>query len=340
MALVARDGLSLIRLSRESGGRFMEVNLPSEIDQSVALRWFLGDQPPAERIAFHASVRKLWHTTWEIGPRQASWAQPVAATSPRLFVLDARVTSEAELRDAARRYHVRAVGWLWMMDRAAPPAPLDGFSFAEHEPGLFESFWRGATEPIRRVVPDPWITWEWRTLLGQPATAPATAPITLDQIRIAHNLMVSRKDDATAAVYRRALVSRLNLPVTAKWSAAVELLGVDHHRGAARSFTPYVLAGSALKCGKVAIKSHVTKRRFLSTLPIDPDVHDLAPLPPIRCELWQPGHIYSAPTVYRHRAGHELFTSAGPARPRPRRNSPWRRSGFERRRAARRIGSS
>ena len=56
------------------------------------------------------------------------------------------------------------------MDRAAPPAPLDGFSFAEHDPGLFESFWHGATEPIRRVVPDPWVTWEWRTLLGQPAT--------------------------------------------------------------------------------------------------------------------------------------------------------------------------
>ena len=306
--MVARDGVSLLRLSRESGGRFMEVNLPSEIDQSVALRWFLASYPPAERIAFHASVRKLWHTSWEIGPRQASWVQPVAATSPRLFVLDARVTSEAELRDAARRYHVRAVGWLWMMDRAAPPAPLDGFSFAEHEPGLFESFWYGATEPIRRVVPDPWITWEMRTLLGQPATAPATAPITLDQIRIAHNLMVSRKDEATAAAYRRALVSRLNLPVTAKWSAAVELLGVDHRRGAARSFTPYVLVGSDLKCGKVAIKSHVTKRRLLSTLPIDPDVHDLAPLPPIRCELWQPGHIYSAPTIYRHRAGHELFT--------------------------------
>jgi 4-amino-4-deoxy-L-arabinose transferase-like glycosyltransferase len=322
VALVARDGFSLIRLSRESGGRFMEVNLPSDVDQSVALRWFLAGEPPAERIAFHASVRKLWHTGWEIGPRQASWSQPVAASSPRLFVLDARVTSETELRDAARRYHVRAVGWLWMMDRAAPPAPLDGFSFAEHEPGLFESFWYGATEPIRRVVPDPWVTWEWRALLGQPAVTPpsTTAPVTLEQMRIAHNAAVASKDAAGADRLRRALVSRLNLPVTAKWSPALELLGVDHHRGAARSFTPYVLVGSGFKCAKIAIKAHVTKRRLLSTLPVDPDDHDIAPLPPIRCELWQPGQIYSVPTVYRHRAGREQFTLGWAGAP-P--GSPW-----------------
>src|SRR6185503_10365227 len=71
--LVARDGAWLVRLSRESGGRFMEVNLPSEIDQTIALRWFLADQAPAERIAFHSSVARHWNTAWEIGTRQASW---------------------------------------------------------------------------------------------------------------------------------------------------------------------------------------------------------------------------------------------------------------------------
>ena len=94
-------GFRWCRLSRESGGRFMEVELPSEIDQSVALRWFLARQPPAERIAFHGSVRKLWHTTWEIGPRAGGVGPAGRRDSPRLFVLDARVTSEAELRDAA-----------------------------------------------------------------------------------------------------------------------------------------------------------------------------------------------------------------------------------------------
>ena len=318
--LVARDGASLVRLSRETGGRFMEVALPSEIDQAVALRWFLADKPPAERIAFHSNVPKHWNTSWEIGTRQAAWQQPIAATSPRLYALDARLTPESELRDAARRYHVLAVGWVWVIDRTAPPAPLDGFSFDEHDPGLFESLWHGATEPIRRVIPDPWVTWEWRTLLGQPADAPAGTPRTLDQLRIAHNIAVDDEDEAGAARLRRELVSRLNLPVTAKWSPALELLGVDHHRGAARSFTPYVLAGQGAKCGKLAIKAHVTKRRFLSTLPVDPDDPDIAPLPPIRCELWQPGYIYAAPTVYRHRAGQEQFSLRWAGAPK---GSPW-----------------
>jgi len=308
LVLVARDGASLLRLSRESGGRFMEVNLPSEIDQSLALRWFLAGYPSTERIAFHGSIAKHWNTSWEIGPRQAAWSQPVAASSPRLYALDARLTPEAELREAVKRYHVRAVGWLWVMDRSAPPAPLDGFSFDERDPGLWASFRYGGTEPVRQVVPDPWVTWEWRTLLGQPAVAPTTAPVTLDQIRIAHNLAASRDDAAGTAVYRRALVSRLNLPVTAKWTPALELLGVDHHRRGARSFTPYLLAGDGAKCAKISIKAHVIGRRFLSTLPVDPIDHDIAPLPPIRCELWQPGHIYSAPTVYRHRAGREEFS--------------------------------
>jgi hypothetical protein len=320
LSLVARDGLSLVRLSRESGGRFMEVNLPSEVDQAVALRWFLTNEAPAERIAFHGSVPKHWNLSWEIGPRQAAFQQPIAVPTPRLYVLDARLTPEAELRDAARRYHVRAVGWLWMIDRAAPPAPLDGYSFAEHDPGWFESLWHGATEPGRRVVADPWVTWEWRTLLDQPAVAPTTPPATLDQIRIAHNIAVTNKDQASAARLRRELVSRLDLRVTANWNPALELLGVDHRRGAARSFTPYVQVGTEPKCAKLAIRAQVTKRRFLSTLPVDPEIHDIAPLPPIRCELWRPGHIYSAPTVYRQRAGREQFSLGWAGSPK---GSPW-----------------
>ncbi|HEY7373329.1 MAG TPA: glycosyltransferase family 39 protein [Polyangia bacterium] len=314
--LVARDGASLIRLSRESGGRFMEVDAPSEVDNAVALHWFLAGYPATERIAFHSSIPKRWNTSWELGPRQVAWQQPLSPANPRLYMLDARVTSEAELREAARRYHVRALGWLWLIDRGAPPGPLDGFSWDEHDPNLFESFWYGATEPVRRVVADPWVTWEWRTLLAQPAVAPTGAPGTPEQLRIAHNIAVAGKDAAAAARWRRELVARLELPVTGRLSPSLELLGVAHHRGAARSFTPYLLAGPGSKCGKISIRAHVTGGRLLSTLPVDPDDHDIAPPPPIRCELWQDGNIYAVPTVYRHRAGHETFTLSGPGAPR------------------------
>src|SRR5262252_1392419 len=47
---VLRDGLSLVRLSRETGGRFAEANLDSEIDKGVALRWFLSRFPPTATV--------------------------------------------------------------------------------------------------------------------------------------------------------------------------------------------------------------------------------------------------------------------------------------------------
>jgi 4-amino-4-deoxy-L-arabinose transferase-like glycosyltransferase len=311
--LVLRDGASLIRLARESGGRFMEVGGQSEIDEDTALRWFLARFPESERVGYHVSVAKHWNVQWAARPRQDVWQQPVAPPQPRIFMMDARNGSAADLREAARRYHVHAVGWFWLMDRGAPPAPIDGYSFDEHDPGPLESLSQGATEPIRRVVPDPFVTWEWRTLMGQPATQPPANPATRDQLRIAHNAAVVRGDAAAAARYRADLVSRLDIPVTAKWNTGLELLGVAHHRGAARSLTPFFLEGKTGACQKVLIRAHVTGRRFLSTLPVDPDTPDTAPLPPVLCDLWQAGQIYSVPTVYRHRAGHESFVlSLGP----------------------------
>lgn len=307
--LVLRDGASLIRLSRETGGRFMEIDKQSDIDQNTALTWFLGRFPATERVAYHASIPKRWDTDWAARPRQGFWQQPIAALSPRIYMMDTRESSAPELSEAARRFHVFAVGHYWLMDRAAPPAPIDGYSFDEHEPGLLESFSRGATEPVRKVVSDPWVTWEWRMLLGQPATPPppSARPATLEQLRIAYNAAAAGGDAAAAARLRAELVRRLNLPVSLKWNNGLTLLGVDHHRGAARSLTPYFLQGTGGACQKVIIRAAVTKRRFLSTLPVDPDVLDIAPLPPVPCEMWRAGLIYSVPTVYRHRAGHEAF---------------------------------
>lgn len=312
VVLVLRDGASLIRLARESGGRFMEAQLESEVDKNVALRWFLRRFPsPAEKVAFHASANALWETHWAIRPHALLQRQPVnggKAPPARPYMLDARTTSVAELREAARLYHVQVVGSYWLFDRGAPPAPLDGYSFDEHDPGLLESFWHGATEPIRQVVPDPWVTWEWRSLLGQqPVEPPRGQPHTLEQLRIAHNVALAQGDTAAAARLRQDLQRRLDIPLTARWQGDTALLGTAHHRQGARSLTPYLLAGTLRPGAKLAIHARVTGRRFLSTLPVDPADLDIAYRPPIPMELWVPGRIYSVPVVYRHRAGHEEF---------------------------------
>ena len=46
---VLKDGLSLVRLARETGGRFAEVHLDTDLDKEAVLRWFLARMPPSRR---------------------------------------------------------------------------------------------------------------------------------------------------------------------------------------------------------------------------------------------------------------------------------------------------
>jgi hypothetical protein len=317
VAFVARDGLSLVRLSRETGGRFAEANLESDIDKAVALRWFLARMPAPAGVAFHPAMHGSWALQWEARPRPGWTNQPVAGPVPpnaRVYMLDSRTAGVADLRAAASRFHVHAVKWMWFIDRQARPAPLDGYTFAEHEPSWRESWMEGGTEPVRMVVADPWVTWEWRTLLDQPALPPTTKPITDEQIRIAHNVALARGDAAAAAGFRAALAARFNMRLHATFDNKTELIGGVHARGAARTITLYFVAGTFPSMVKFAVRSRVVKAPFLSTLPVDPAELDVAQHPTWPTNLWKPGHIYSIPFAYRKRPGTErLLGSFFPA---------------------------
>ena len=78
VAFVLRDGLSLVRLSRETGGRFAEANLESEIDKGVALRWFLARMPADATIGFHSSFPSYWELQWDARPRPITANQSLA----------------------------------------------------------------------------------------------------------------------------------------------------------------------------------------------------------------------------------------------------------------------
>ena len=109
-----------------------------------------------------------------------------------------------EERRIAAAGHVRIYGDTWVVDKREPPAPLDAYSLNEREPNVFEWLFLDGTEPHRSVgaSPDPWLTWEWRTHLGQSASLPTGEPATLDQMRIAHTVAVASGDQAAAARWR------------------------------------------------------------------------------------------------------------------------------------------
>ena len=146
----------MLRLARETGGRFAEGNQELRVDVAQALIWFRKRVPPGSAVAYHPSVPTSWALQWETRPAIAYEHQPVGAIPPgtRTYILDAHATPVADLRAAAARYHVHAVESFWLIDPTEPAAPLTGYSFAEHEPSLLEGLSRRAgSSPFARSSP-------------------------------------------------------------------------------------------------------------------------------------------------------------------------------------------
>ena len=208
---------------------------------------------------------------WETRPHLATANQNVSNAGgerTRIFILDTRNSSLSDIKYTATHYHVHAIGSLWLMDRAEPSAPLDGYSMDEREPSWWQWLWLGPVEPVRRIRWSPWVTWEWRTLLGQPtAPPPQTDPPTLDELRIAHNAALERNDAKAAAALRARIQSALDLRRGATFDGDTTLLGGVHHRGARRGLTLYFVAGKFDVDGHFKVHAKVLRPPRLSTLP-------------------------------------------------------------------------
>ena len=311
LLFILKDGLSLLRLARETGGRFAEVNLDTDLDKEAVLRWFLARYPTSVGVGYHAGIHDGWALQWELRPRLSSGNQPIrggVTPATRVYIMDTRAASPAELREAAGHYHVHAVGHLWIFDRAEPPAPLDGYALDEREPTLGERLWLGPTEPIRSVRPSAWVTWEWRTLLGEPTLRPYVAPTTTDEIRIARNEALQRGDVATAARLREKLTERFNVPLSAEFEGGTALIGGIRHTGARRSITLFFVAGTMPGDARFSVHAKVLAPPRWSGLPAAPENLEIAGAPTWPTSFWRPGGIYSLEIVYRQRPGTEILT--------------------------------
>ncbi|HZL18434.1 MAG TPA: glycosyltransferase family 39 protein [Polyangia bacterium] len=321
LASVLKDGLSLVRLSRETGGRFAEANLDSGLDVQAALGWFLARIPSAVTagIAFHPGVPYSWSMQWENRTRSAAGNQAVAgavAPGTRIYIMDTRAASIADLRQVASRFHVHAVEYVWLCDRQQPPAPLDGYVFDERAPSLWQRWSQGFTEPSRAIRPSAFVTWEWRTLLGQPAVAPAATPLTIEELRIAHNVAVDRGDAAGTAGWRAALAGRLNLPLGARYDGGTALIGGAWTPNGARSVRLFFVAGALPGDDRFAVHAKVIAPPHCSTLPVDPLSLETAGAPAVPTSLWRPGQIYDVRVVIRKRPGSEVWSGAWTPGPR------------------------
>jgi hypothetical protein len=149
-------------------------------------------------------------------------------------------------------------------------------------------------------------------LLGQPVEAPTAAPVTAEQLRVAHNVAVAGKDGPGIARWRAELARRLDVRRAATFDDGTELIGAVHGRGAERGMTLYFLTGpkGIAPNLKFSVSAKVTRAPRLSTLPLDPEVIEVGLPPIVPSALWQPGQIYSVKFTYRHRPGTEQLSGS------------------------------
>lgn len=231
-----------------------------------------------------------------------------------------------EQRKIAESSHVQIYGDAWVVDQRQQPAPLDAYAVVEREPNPFEWLYYGGTEPMRSIsaAPDPWLTWEWRTHLGQPATPPTGEPRTLDEIRIAHNVAVAAGDPAAAARWQQAIEQQLDRSVATGFTSGLQLLGERHIDGVQPRIETWFAWSGEPPLGEVmfGVRSTIEARATFSLVPPDPVDRDMAPPPRVPTKLWRPGFIYSTQFVLNHRIGRERYWAAWRARdggPAPRR---------------------
>jgi Dolichyl-phosphate-mannose-protein mannosyltransferase len=310
---VARDGIPALRYARGTGGRFNEKGLLIHSDgaKTAFLRFVDPSIPRSATVAMPDGMKATWSQLWTLGGRILADHKNMPGKSRNtVWLADTRFLPSDAQGTIAKDFHVTAVGPFWKVVEGEPAAPLDAYSFVEREPSWWEWYFISGTEPHRDVTPDPWLTWELRTQLGQPAEPPTAPPVTLEQRRIAHNVAVAAGDTARAAALLADLERELS-PVHAAFDDGTEIVGTTFHEGARSLLTILIKAGGPTAADvQLAVKSRVTARAAWSTTMADPTEREVALPLGLAPQRWKKGFLYSDPIAIRKRPGTEVFRAS------------------------------
>jgi len=316
---MAHDGVQSLWVWRRTGGRYDDRGtlIRSHVDLLVPLREVVrAKSPPGSTVDTSGSAMWGWEHQWSFAGNETPVPAPaarVAATTTHPFWLGRSSGMSAdELRRIAAQTHVRAYGDTWVVDQREGPAFLDAYSLNEREPNWFEWLVYGGTEPMRSIgkAPDPFMTWEWREHLGQPADPPSGEPRTPDEMRIAHNAAVARGDEADRTRWRALIERLLDHSVRTSFAPGVDLLGVRVIGGVQPRVESWFLPTAPLGEASFDVRSEIVARGAFSSIPPDPVDRSMAWPPTLPTKLWRPGWIYKTDAVLNHRIGRERYAGS------------------------------
>jgi 4-amino-4-deoxy-L-arabinose transferase-like glycosyltransferase len=333
---LAHDGVRSLWVWRRTGGRYNDNGslISSSIDVLYVLRTVVMPYTKREtRLDVHPSMGWGWEQLWTYQGESNVVGTPVingpTSMARPFWVARAVGLGGDEQRRIVAGAHVRAyagaTGATWVVDQRERPAPIDVYSLNEREPNLWQWLFLGGTEPARSIgtAPDPWLTWEWRTHLDQPAATPTGEPHTLDELRIAHNLAVARGDDGAAATLRERIERQLDHTAATSFTSGVRLLGTRLTGGVQPRVESWFECTGPMGDLTFAVRSKVEERDPSSLIPPDPTEREMAYPPALPTKLWHPRFLYVTSAVLNHRIGHERYAGAWQTRdgsPPPRRS--------------------
>ena len=309
------DGLRALHYAHRSGGRFNESGrlIKPDKDKVAALEWLTRRWAPNAGVLLHPGMRQSLWVDWSLQRPVTTITHLPSGTGTardRYYVADLRFMSGAEQDTLAASFASTAVGPFLAIDRALPAGELHAFDISRVEPSVLEAYWVSSSHALRDVSPDPFLTWELKDRFQLAPNPPPTAPPkSFEQLRIAHNIAVSRGDGRGADQWLAALLEGCDRSRTLGFGSGNTLLATRLERGRSLVFSVYVLAaGADPREPELAMRSEITAAAAASL--VDPDaVRAEVGMPfTIPASRWKSGYVYSSVTEIIRRIGEERWT--------------------------------
>jgi len=310
------DGVRALRYAHRSGGRFNEHGrlIKADKDKSAALEWLSARWAPRAAVTLHPGMRQSLWVDWALQrPVTTVTMLPSGPGTPadRYYVADLRFMSGAEQDTLASNFSSTVLGPFLAIDRAAPGGELRAFEVERIQPSALESYFVSSSHALRRIVPDPFSTWEFKDRFDlTPNPVPAAPPKTFEQRRIAHNIAISRGDAASAAEHLEALLAGADRSHALDFGSGNSLLGTRLERGSSLVFSVYVrAAGADPSDPELSMHSTVTESPRTSLIDRDAALAEVGMPFTIPASRWKSGYVYSSVTEVIRRIGKERWTA-------------------------------
>jgi Dolichyl-phosphate-mannose-protein mannosyltransferase len=320
--VVLPDGLRALEYAHRSGGRFNENGHPTKPDKDkvAVLEWLTTRMAPSAGVTLHPGMRQSLWVDWSM-QRPAVTVNRLPTTAAtgqdRYYVADMRFMSAGEQESLAQNFSITALGTFLTVDRAAAKGDFRAFEVQRYEPSLLQSYWVSSTHALRRIAPNPYLGWELRDRFGvSPNEPPTTAPVTFEDLRVAHNIAVARGDVAGAAHWLEALMAGCDRHAQRAFDDGDELLGSRLEHGTSFVYSLYFRAADPDPSEpELALHSVVEAAPTGSLVPKDSTLGEVGVPFAIPTSRWKRGYVYASITEIIQRIGRERwYGSFRPAR--------------------------